>query len=33
MRRRYSTLVAIALGILIVILSVIFALLENLIGQ
>jgi len=33
MRRRYSTLVAIALGILIVVLSVIFALLENLIGQ
>jgi len=33
MRRQYSTLLAIVTGILIVLLSVLFALLENVIGH
>jgi|MudIll2142460700_1097286.scaffolds.fasta_scaffold2591060_2 hypothetical protein len=33
MRRQYSTLLAIVIGILIVLLSALFALLENMIGH
>jgi len=33
MRRRYSTLLAIATGLLIVLLSALFALLENVLGH